>query len=188
MERANLPTVSLAHQAVLMQWKTGRGSQRTDERRGAKPQPKERGCVRRGPAAAAPNPRRHPLASAASPAANPLRLVLRAPNRAPRRSYSGTNGQIGPLPTRHFPFLCPKFPCQTRPCSRGLRPAPPTKSRLSLRASHGYAGSRSVAIPSAPFPLHALRPRTGRAPLGCGSAALRSSCLCGSPNSAQLNS
>ena len=44
---------------------------------------KERGCVRRGPAAAAPNPRRHPLESEASHAANLLRLVRRAHSRAP---------------------------------------------------------------------------------------------------------
>ena len=47
--------------------------------------PKERGCVRRGPAAAAPKPRRHPLESAASHAGNLLRLVLRAHRRAPGR-------------------------------------------------------------------------------------------------------
>ena len=60
-----------------------RGSQRYEEHRAAGPQPKERGGVRRGPAAAAPNPRRHPLETEASPAANPLRLVLRAHSRAP---------------------------------------------------------------------------------------------------------
>ena len=54
-----------------------------DEHRAAEPQPKERGCVRRGPAAAASNPRRHPLESEASHAANLLRLVLGAHSRAP---------------------------------------------------------------------------------------------------------
>ena len=54
------------------------------DHRAAKPQPKERGCVRRGPAAAAPKPRRPRVESETSPAANPLRLVLRAHSRAPR--------------------------------------------------------------------------------------------------------
>ena len=62
---------------------TGMKPQRHDEHRAAKPQPKERGCVRRGPAAAGRNPRRHPLESEASHAANLLRLVLRAHSRAP---------------------------------------------------------------------------------------------------------
>ncbi len=51
----------------------------------AEPQPAERGCVRRGPAAAAPKTRRHPSRSATSPAANPLRRVLRAHSRAPEK-------------------------------------------------------------------------------------------------------
>ena len=38
------------------------------------------------------------------------------------------------------------------------RPAPQPKSRLSLRASHGYAARKSVAIPNASFPLPARRP------------------------------
>ena len=56
---------------------------RRDEHRAAKSQLKERGCVRRGPAAAAQNPSGHPLETAASHGANPLRLVLRAHSRAP---------------------------------------------------------------------------------------------------------
>ena len=68
-----------------MQSEMPRGPPRPDEHRAAEPQPKERGCVRRGPAAAAPKPRRHPLESAASHAGNLLRLVLRAHRRAPGR-------------------------------------------------------------------------------------------------------
>ena len=60
------------------------GPPRADEHRAAEPQPKERGCVRRGPAAAAAKRRGHPLKSGASRAANLLRLVLRAHSRAPR--------------------------------------------------------------------------------------------------------
>ena len=59
------------------------GPQRHDERSAAEPQPKERGCVRRGPAAAAPNPRKQSLESAAFRAASLLRRVLRAHRRAP---------------------------------------------------------------------------------------------------------
>ena len=60
------------------------GLQRCDGHSAAEPQPMERGCVRRGPAAAAPKPRWPALKSAASPAANLLRLVLRAHSRAPQ--------------------------------------------------------------------------------------------------------
>ena len=64
--------------------------------------------------------------------------------------------------------------------SERLRPAPQTKSRTSLRASRGYAGPRSLAIPTAPFPLHPRRPGTQPRSVCCGSAALCSSRLCGS--------
>ncbi len=63
----------------------------------------ERGCVRRGPAAAAPKTRRHPLDSEASPAANVLRLVLRAHSRAPEEILRGSRGfwrAGGPSPQR----------------------------------------------------------------------------------------
>ena len=59
------------------------GPQRHEAHRAAGPQPKERGCVRRGPAAAAPKHRGRRLKSDASRAANLLRLVLRAHSRAP---------------------------------------------------------------------------------------------------------
>ena len=69
--------------SVSIMWKPPRGPQGYDEHSAAEPQPKERGGVRRGPAAAAPAPRQRPLESAASLAANLLRLVLRAHSRAP---------------------------------------------------------------------------------------------------------
>ena len=56
--------------------------QKHDEHRAAGPHPPERGCVRRGPAAAAPNPRRRLLECEASSAVNLLRLVLGAHSRA----------------------------------------------------------------------------------------------------------
>ena len=72
-----------------------RGSQRYEEHRAAGPQPKERGCVRRGPAAAAPNPRRYPLESEAFRAANLLRLVRRAHSRAPGKSLAAREDFAG---------------------------------------------------------------------------------------------
>ena len=78
--------------AVFTQWKPPRRPPRHDEHRAAGPQPKERGCVRRGPAAAAPKPRRHPLESDGSHAANLLRLVLRAHSRAPGEILAAREG------------------------------------------------------------------------------------------------
>ena len=100
--------------------------------------------------------------------------------RAPRGFYRGTNGQPGLLPIRHFPFLCPKFPGQTRRCSRAapsraatqITPVSPRQPRVR-RAQ--VAGKSHRAIPSSRAATRgpvALR-------LGCGSSALRSSHLCG---------
>ena len=67
----------------------------------AEPQPKERGCVRRGPAAAASKPRRHPLESIASIAVNLRRLMLRAHSPAPGEILA-TREEIGARHLRRF--------------------------------------------------------------------------------------
>ena len=67
-----------------------------------------------------------------------------------------------PVTSHSFALNCP---AKLGRASERLRPAPQTKSRLSSRASSGHTGRRSLAIPTAPFPRHALRPETGRAPL-----------------------
>ena len=67
----------------------------------------------------------------------PCTTTLQNP-RAPRRFSRGTHGRPGPLPTRHLPFLCPKFPCQIRACSRAaparaanqIPPVSPRQQRL----------------------------------------------------------
>ena len=74
-----------------------------------------------------------------------------------------TNGHPGPLPTRHFPFLCPQFFCQPRLCSRAapsraanqITPVPPRPARIG-RAQVLASFRRSL-------PLHTLRPGTDRA-------------------------
>ena len=68
-----------------------------------------------------------------------------------------------------------------------LRPAPQTKSRLSLRASRGAPSAGRWQFP----PRHSLFTRCDRGPValrcGCGSPALCSSRLSGSPALAGLN-
>ena len=44
--------------------------------------------------------------------------------RAPRGFYGRTDGQFSSPPFRPFPFLCPKFSCPTRPCSRTAASCP----------------------------------------------------------------
>ena len=72
--------------------------------------------------------------------------------RAPRGYHRGTHGQPGPLPTRHLPFLCPKFPCPTRPCSRAVpsraaNQIPPVSPRQQRVRRARVAGHSHRAIP-----------------------------------------
>ena len=91
--------------AVSMQWIPSRGPPRHDEHSAAEPPPKERGWVRRGPAAAARNPRRHPLESAVSPGGQPA--AAGAPRTPPRagKNPRGARGfrRAGGLRPQHFP-------------------------------------------------------------------------------------
>ena len=156
-------------EAVSMQRQMPSGPQRYDEHRAAEPQPQERGCVRRGPAAAAPKPSGHRLESEVSPAANLLRLVLRAHSRAPGKTLARRGDFTVPRTARRqfIPVhsLAPNSPAQLGHAHARLRPAPPCKSPASLRARSAYPGRRSLAISAAPFPRHTLRPGTDRAPL-----------------------
>ena len=108
--------------------------------------------------------------------------------RAPRGFYRGPHGQPGPLPSRHLPFLCPKFPCPTRPCSRAAPsraastttrvPPPPERVgrapvvgifRCSLRCSRAATGPvalRRWRAATFPPPLRAA----GTRPLARGTA------------------
>ena len=72
--------------AVTLQLEPPRRPPRPEEHSAAEPQPKERGCVRRGPAAAAQNPRRHRLESEEYPGGQPA--AAGAPRTPPR---SGKN-------------------------------------------------------------------------------------------------
>ena len=97
--------------------------------------------------------------------------------RAPRGCCRGTDGQISPPPTRHFPFLCPKFPCQNPPCSRSapsrttnqITPVPPRQQRVRRGQPHHSLFPRS-AWAAAP-PLCATNLQCPRAPRGSRSAA-----------------
>ena len=79
-----------------------------------------------------------------------------------RRYYRRTGGDPAPphlLPSHSFAL---NSPAKLGRAPERLRPTPPSKSHASLHARSAYAACRSLAIPTAPFPL---RPRTARAPL-----------------------
>ena len=83
-----------------------RGPRKHDEHRAAEPQLTERGCVRRGPAAAAPKPRRRLVELAPSPAADLLRLVLRAHSRAPGKVLAAHEDFAAALAAGRRPRNC----------------------------------------------------------------------------------
>ena len=90
-----------------------------------------------------------------SVAAPPLGTTTRQNPRVPRRFSAART--VRPR-YASFHSFAPNSPAQLGCAHERLRPAPPPKSRVSLRVRSASGGRRALADSGAPFPLHALRP------------------------------
>ena len=120
--------------------------------------------------------------------------------RVPRGFHCHSNDHPDPLPTPHFPFLCPKFPCQARPCSRAYpsraatqsTPVSPRQQRVhraqvvghshpGIPASRAATGDRSHSAAVTALPLCTTTLQNPRAPRGF---SLERGCVRGAPAAA----
>ena len=146
---ASSRTPTLKNSAVSMQSRMPRGPQRHDEHR-----------AKRKPASA---PRSHQSVNQSLPANSWFSLYYnsakssRAAKILPWHFRPGLN----PSPS-HSP--APISPAQLGGAHERLRSAPPARSCVPLRVRSADTGHGALEVSTAPLPLHALRPGTGRAP------------------------
>ena len=153
---------SLRHAKILQGCSTARRDR--SPRSAAGPQPTERGCVRRGPAAAAPKRRGRTLNSDASHAANRLRLVLRAHSRAPGEIFGGWRKCAREITDRHQSSVADGSLVAT---GFGRRPGRPMPRQTEGAAGLGtWDHDAHETAGHAPCPTHAAPPGSESLPVG----------------------